>query len=91
MSYCKIVYHRCRPSTEDAGFPFDCDCAEKVTAKEAAELVARGAATWKRQRNANGRIVEIQAGIVTTRFSRTWRPRPSGGPQGCIVMQLVRD
>ena len=41
-----------------------CDCVRRISARDARELVARGLAVWKRQRNANGRMAKNHGEII---------------------------
>lgn len=69
------VIHDCARPEHDEGHPFACKCSRRSSLDEAKELVANGHAVWKKQRRADGRVVEIKAEIVLRRAKRPPRAR----------------
>jgi hypothetical protein len=61
------VVHDCTRPEFDDGIPFGCKCFRRVKLGEAEELVLGGHACWKKQRRADGRIVELKGEIVLRR------------------------
>ena len=69
------VVHDCVRAEHDVGLPFECKCFRQVALGEAVKLIRDGHATWKKQKRADGRVVEIKSAIIMRHEKRPPRAR----------------
>lgn len=61
------VIHDCTRPEFDDGLPFRCKCFRRVSLDEAQEWIRDGHACLKKQRRADGRVIEVKGEIVLRR------------------------